>query len=97
VDSLLSLESFAIKAYPNPFTDHIFLDFNLSNETKNKEYSVQVYDISGKLISETKGNSGSNDLLSLTLLSDYTDLPKGIYFIKVRIERNQQHIKILKN
>lgn len=97
VDSLLSLESYAIKAYPNPFTDHISLDFNLSNETKNKEYSVQVYDISGRLISETKGNSGSNDLLSLTLLSDYTDLPKGIYFIKVRIERNQQNIKILKN
>ena len=38
VNSLLGLESFAIKAYPNPFTDHIFLDFNLSNETKNKEY-----------------------------------------------------------
>ena len=37
----------AIKMYPNPFSDYINLDFN--NSSSNNNVSIEVYDLSGRL------------------------------------------------
>ena len=69
-----------IMAYPNPTTD----SFQLNKETNH----VIIYDITGKMVKEFKGNFSSNKLFSVK------NLEQGLYFVK--INKNNFSLKLVK-
>jgi len=76
--------SFSI--YPNPTTDRLFveLDTKIINKT-----IIKIYDISGKLMFESRTLSKSN-------IIDVSKLEKGMYLIKISTKDNSKTFKIIK-
>lgn len=75
-------ENESVKIYPNPTADYVFLKLN----SKVKLETAEIYDLSGKLISQPKITEDRLDLRSLS---------KGIYLLKLK-NSNIQPIKIIK-
>jgi len=74
-----------ISMAPNPFTE----ETTLWLETPSKEYSIQVYNIQGLLVSTYTVNTKNHIQLG-------QDLPKGIYFVNV-IDGDVSHaLKMIK-
>jgi hypothetical protein len=74
--------------YPNPFSEEVFIEnYNFENE-----YSVSVYDITGKLLFSEKSD---RDIFDATNL--FSGLNSGMYFVKIYSGDNVQTIKLLKN
>ena len=92
VDLNLSEEEFGlteVKAYPNPVTDRIYIQFSPDAEV---EQDVAIYDIQGQLhpvntIWSTAGNE---------LEVDMSGLFKGEYIIRVRVNHTYELIRIVK-
>lgn len=74
--------SSSFEMYPNPSTDFITIS------SKNKMKTVQVYAIDGKMVKEIK-SSGTK-----ALIISITDLPKGIYVVKVNNRSYQRLVKL---
>ncbi|PQV50219.1 putative secreted protein (Por secretion system target) [Jejuia pallidilutea] len=83
-ENVLSTGNFAfgeLKAYPNAVEDFLYL------ETKsNKSLQISVFDITGKNIIRTSGNS-----------VDMRNLNSGLYIVKVIEDNKVANLKILKN
>jgi hypothetical protein len=84
------LMSTGLKAFPNPVTEQVTLDFVLA---KNEEIQISVHDVSGRKVQEHKMSAvrGQNrQQLNLN------GLPSGLYWIK--LEGNEQVLteKIMK-
>jgi len=77
----------SINIYPNPCSNQIFITENIHY---NRHVSIQMLDISGKIVI-TK----NLDKLPTQINVDY--LEKGIYFLKVKIDRLIVIEKIVKN
>ena len=75
-------EKESVKIYPNPTADYVFLKLN----SKVKLETAEIYDLSGKLISQSKITEDKLDLRSLN---------QGIYLLKFK-NSNIQTIKIIK-
>lgn len=59
-----------LKIWPNPFVSTTSIEYKVKS-LESKDYKVQIYDISGKLVEETKNNTiGKN-------------LKAGVYFVKI--------------
>lgn len=71
-----------INVYPNPFSDKI----NINLEEKS---DLSIYSIDGKLLRQQ--NLGLNSEL------DFSDLNKGIYFLKISNFKSSKSVKIIKN
>lgn len=71
------------KAYPNPFKENLFIDFN--NSASGNIIHVEVYDFSGKFIHNCRvGNMPKgNTTLNLNLASK--NLMAGIYYVRLSI------------
>lgn len=69
-----------LKAYPNAVEDFLYL-----KTTSNDSLQISVYDITGKQIIRTGGDS-----------VDMRDLNSGIYIVKVRQDNKVANLKILK-
>jgi hypothetical protein len=67
--------------YPNPTNTN--WNFNTNNESLN---SIEIIDISGKIVITTKENN-----------IDASILNQGIYFAKISTDNSQQIIKLIKN
>lgn len=76
------------RAYPNPFTHN--LNISLKSPLEHEGY-LQLYDLQGKELSNTKLNEG---VKTLTLNNPY--LSKGIYFIKVASDSQNHTFKVIK-
>lgn len=66
----------------------------LSKLASNNNVVVDLFDISGKLI---KGGSASPVLNNIETNIDITDLPKGLYFVRVGNNSFQKVVKIIVN
>ncbi|HIA06597.1 MAG TPA: T9SS type A sorting domain-containing protein, partial [Flavobacteriales bacterium] len=81
VDSVvMSVQEFALEidivVYPNPSTGEVNIRFA---NTKDKELSITVYDLSGKLIHEDVMREKHTDVFTM----DLSQHKNGIYFIRV--------------
>lgn len=84
VDIQFENENFSV--YPNPFIDEI----NLKGFDPNEIKTIEVFDVSGKLLLQVSPNLSGN---SINLYS----IPKGIYFLKVGLKNgNTFNKKIVK-
>ena len=85
------LNSFTISAaYPNPFNPITNVVLNLS---KSSDVNVGVYNINGQLISTLL--TGFKTANSYSLEWDATNMPSGVYFIKVQSNGFNQIQKIM--
>jgi hypothetical protein len=75
-----------VKIFPNPVKN--YLTIQLSNMPK-AHVDFSVFDISGRIL-----NSGS--ILSDREKVDFTAFPKGVYFIRLNNDVQQQVVKVLK-
>lgn len=79
--------------YPNPFDNHISVEWNQSEEGK---VHLLLFDSSGKLVSEqeVKARVGQN-----VYIVEFEDLPSGIYTFYFHDERKSKmyHGKVVKN
>ncbi len=84
------LASFGIN--PNPFKECIFI--NVNSNTLNQTFSVQLYDISGRLIST---NTFINTSKQFNYeIADLNALNSGIYFIKISYNEKVFTLKAIK-
>jgi len=69
----------AIRIYPNPFTDGIYLDTR--EILSGSQLDVQVFDYFGRLVSQLPIRSGENQFISLQ------NLPAAIYLVRISGEK----------
>lgn len=79
-------ENGLVDFYPNPVNDKLFL--NLKN---GAEYTIDVFDLNGKLLIQDKinGNENSNYL-------NVQELPQGVYTVRVLRSESAQVFKFIK-
>ena len=79
-----------ISVYPNPSTGIVNVYVGASNLGN---MNVSVTNVLGEVISETKGNSSSQNKFSLNL----SDQTSGVYFVKVKTDNGSVTKKIILN
>lgn len=67
----------AIVLYPNPATNKITLEFNLST-TQN--FTIEIKNILGQTVKKTNSLSRGNNIVEI----DISELPKGLYFVQLQ-------------
>ena len=71
-----------IFAYPNPVVDNLQLDFS---KMAKGVYSINMHDVAGKLLSQSKVLVNSDSFQNSLSLSQYT---QGFYLVKITNESN---------
>jgi len=84
INNIVGLEK--INIYPNPFFDKININ---SNSIVSENIEFVIFDISGKQIySEIIINQSDN---RIELKQDFSSLPKGVYFCKIKTDEKIIH------
>jgi hypothetical protein len=78
--------SLSISLYPNPSSDHVFIDLGINEAPVN----VELFDIQGRLVSSLKSSEA-------VLKWDTAPLTKGLYFFRVRKGQDVEVRKWIKN
>lgn len=80
--------SLSLKVYPNPGNGQFAVEFE---ETMNKPYEVSVYNMVGKLVYQQQFNNvhGKQTI-------DITGQNDGIYYLKVKSEKGEKVLKLIK-
>jgi Secretion system C-terminal sorting domain len=73
-----------ISVYPNPVKDKVMVETTIQGD-----YTVELFDITGKLLQSYKANQPT---MQLTI----NDLPNGVYMISVKSNAIQQTFKVIK-
>jgi len=74
-----SNELILMSAYPNPFIDNIFLQFNLA---ASGAVQIEIYDLSGRLVKQTDLGNVSKGLYNKSV--DLNNLARGAYKLVLR-------------
>ncbi|MCF8243718.1 MAG: T9SS type A sorting domain-containing protein, partial [Saprospiraceae bacterium] len=78
----------SLKVFPNPTSNHSFVDFNLKNQM---ELNIQLLDVNGKLVNlvnrEFQAGFNRYEL-------DATGLNTGVYFLRLLSEEGQQTVRV---
>ena len=69
-------------AYPNPATDNLTVEFN---SAQNMPYEIKLTDLSGRIVSVTKGKA-SEELNSAKI--DVSSFAPGLYIISLETNGN---------
>jgi hypothetical protein len=85
-ESQKEASSLSVSLYPNPSSDHVFL--NLGNN--DAPVNVELFDIQGRLVSATKSSE-------VVLKWETTPLAKGLYFFRVQKGQDVEVHKWMKN
>lgn len=85
VTSIQNFEKINIQFYPNPFSNYLNIETELS-----EKYLFEVIDLTGKIIQAGQLNSGLSTL-NLAHLKD------GIYFISIKNKRHVANYRVIKN
>jgi len=76
------------KVYPNPFTDHIIIQFK---ESLEEAVTVTVLDSQGRLVKSDMIESGLSEKLLIM-----QDLPAGIYYLRFDKGKHENAYKVVK-
>ena len=85
-------ENFKFTYYPNPFTDHLHIDFLLD---KSSPVNVSVYNSQGQLIEELA--KGDYEAGEHTLVFSNSSIRFGIYFVRLNIGDKHYTKAVIKN
>ncbi|TAK92865.1 T9SS type A sorting domain-containing protein [Patescibacteria group bacterium] len=81
--------NFQFSAYPNPTTNYLNIDLNLPTQSQT---NIDMVDMTGRIVKKISNsllNSGKHELQVET-----SDLPNGIYFIRVNSKGNTSQYKV---
>jgi hypothetical protein len=78
----------ALKAYPNPTNDKVYLSLG-DREILQKD--VFISDVAGRIL-QLNINKPSRDVIEV----DFSGLQNGLYFIRLNIENEQKTVRIIK-
>ena len=79
-----------IKVFPNPvMKGEVFID--LGNSTPNQKVSINLFDLSGKMVKAPDKISQNNGLIRL----DLNGLKPSIYMLKIQKGNNMQTVKLV--
>jgi hypothetical protein len=81
----------SLKVYPNPATDNLTVEFNLNS---NEGVDLGIYDILG---SEVKSLLHNETVNANKYTFEISDLPYGIYFVKVKAGTESKIVKVIKH
>lgn len=81
---------FSVNAYPNPFTNILFLDFN--RLFRDSDFSYIVYDNIGRVVENVPVFKTNDSLFQL----DMSKLSTGNYFVKFTVGSQNEYVKLLK-
>ena len=86
-------QKFALKAFPNPTSDHLTLSYELENAA---EVQIQLYSIVGQQVAEfpLAGGNRSNGRHIEQLDLKVQGIPPGMYFIRFRADDQETSIKV---
>ena len=76
----------ALSIYPNPFQDQI----QLSSDIVLHEVSLQLYDVLGHLVLENQWSQLQSEVIHTT------DLPKGVYTLKIVADEGERYKRIVR-
>ncbi|MBL6963269.1 MAG: T9SS type A sorting domain-containing protein [Bacteroidetes bacterium] len=79
---LLNNREINLKLYPNPGKDQLFIEGSINNASK---LSIQMYDLTGKLLLEDKQHVHGDFLLNLKV----DHLNTGLYFIEISADNQR--------
>ncbi|MBK8642522.1 MAG: T9SS type A sorting domain-containing protein [Saprospiraceae bacterium] len=79
---------------PNPFWDQIHIELNPGSGHSNELPLIQIYDLQGKIVYQTKDGSWSGDVLSFDL--NVTELKAGMYILVIKLNDKVFKKKIIK-
>ncbi|HIL86867.1 MAG TPA: T9SS type A sorting domain-containing protein, partial [Candidatus Marinimicrobia bacterium] len=82
--SINSIDNIPVQFYPNPAEEKVFINTTLTN------YNITIYNILGKQIFRTIGNSGNTTI-------NLSSLPHGIFLLKLNNGKKIKTFKIIKN
>jgi len=69
-----------IYIYPNPANNYLYIDpCNLQN------YEVHIYSADGTILNKSEFDKSTRQQI------DISDLPKGVYFIKISVRQSHFH------
>ncbi|NRB65122.1 MAG: T9SS type A sorting domain-containing protein, partial [Saprospiraceae bacterium] len=74
ITSLYETEEGSIRIYPNPTHDNVFIDTDISH------YSIDIYDLSGKLLYRSRLHTAKIDV---------SHFKKGVYLIKLLLQNGE--------
>jgi hypothetical protein len=80
-----------VKLYPNPVKDELTVEFNAPTASN---YLLQIFSLEGKLLQSTResANSGSNvNQLNIS------NLPVGMYLLRIQTDGQTKSIKFIKS
>ena len=85
----------SVTTFPNPFTDDFTLTINLQTDEK---VSITALDVLGQQVPMLISNASieAKGTHTITISTDKSDLPKGIYFIKLTSKDWVKMIKVVK-
>jgi len=79
---------------PNPFTEQIQIVLNAVSDHVNELALIQVYDLQGKLMYQTRGGTWAGEVLSFDL--NLSELKSGMYILVVKLKDKVFKKKIIK-
>ncbi len=79
--------------FPNPFSETLTI---LIHESNFKEIRIQVISLQGKLLFSTSYEL-NNTGLPYIKISDFSNYPTGVYFLRIESEKYSKNFKIFKN
>jgi hypothetical protein len=82
--------------YPNPTNG--WLKIEVSNVKPLEDINVQIFNLDGRLLRQTKTQYRDNDGVNdgkVSLEFNLEDLPKGVYFVHSRIEKTTNIQKLI--
>jgi hypothetical protein len=89
----LGPEQGSIKAFPNPYATNLTLEFPSSFGPQDLIY---IYDASGQLKTKITPEAGATQIHLSAENTEWTALPKGVYFVSARINGTLLSKKLIK-
>lgn len=81
-----------INVFPNPFTNNAMVRYQLSGPTK---VSIALYDVLGKAIILHSNENQAAGKYELSINSKDLNLTSGIYFVKMKTEKEIKTVKVV--
>lgn len=80
-----------LKFYPNPLTEDLFIDFNITDKNKKVEH-IEVISLDGQIVKLIK-DINENETLKIP----FDDMPQGVYIVNVAYSNGEiVDLKIVK-
>ena len=79
------------KAYPNPFTSELSIEYNVETDTP---LSIELVNALGQSVWQQKYGIQAQGLFNATIPTQ--DLPKGLYHVLIRNVKNQVTLKVVR-